>query len=108
MAAPQPLRSENRFSIGARSPARRELFAALEIDASVAASAMGAAENPSILFDPMSNDPASAMGTLRSERLDGTLEAIKDMSFSTDNDLESFVVSIPAEFACWHYFPFVC
>ena len=100
-------RAENySFQLEAHCPAARELFAVFKVGASVAASAMGAAENSSILFDPMSDDPASALGTLRSERLDSTLEAIKNMSFSTDNDLESFVVSIPAEFACWHWFSF--
>jgi hypothetical protein len=101
-------RAENySFQLEAHCSAARKLFAVFKVGASVAASAMGAAENSSILFDPMSDDPASALGTLRSERLDGKLEAIKNMSFPTDKNLESFLLSIPAKFTCWHCFPLV-
>ena len=64
--------------------------------------AMCAAVDDVILFDTMSDDPASAMRTDRSKFLDCAFEAVERIGFRGYLHFESLVVVIPALIASGH------
>jgi hypothetical protein len=60
--------------------------------------AMSATIEDSVSLQPMPGNAASTVVAGRSERVDGALEAVENMRLPVENDLESFVVFIPAYF----------
>jgi hypothetical protein len=63
---------------------------------------MGTAEEVTVHFDAVANDPALAMLADRSHRLDRTFETVKDMMRAGGYNLEAFVVFIATNFASGH------
>jgi len=63
---------------------------------------MNAAEDLSIAFHTMSDNPAVAVWTDRSQRMDRAFEAIKCVMLPVYDYLESFVVFIFTNFTCTH------
>lgn len=55
-----------------------------------------------LVLAPMPEDPAAAMITGRSQRMDRTLEAVENVRGSAQSDVKSFIVSIAANFAGFH------
>lgn len=64
--------------------------------------AMGTAKNAVPFFHVVADDPATAMRTLRSQRMDGAFKAVKDMLFPFEHYFERFVVVVSANFALSH------
>jgi hypothetical protein len=63
---------------------------------------MNAAEDLSVGFHTVPENPAIAVRTDRSQRMDRAFEAIKCVMLSVYNDLERLVVFIFTNFACTH------
>jgi hypothetical protein len=64
--------------------------------------AIGAAKYLRAVFHAVTNDFAPAMITFRRDHMDRTLEAVEDVRFSLEPDLERFVVVVSAMFAFGH------
>ena len=67
---------------------------------------MYAAKNLSLFFHTMPDDPASAMRTLRRERLNGAFETVENVTFVPGDYFESLVVVISADFTGRHFLSF--
>ena len=63
---------------------------------------MDAAEDLSISFHAVSNDPAVAVGANRRQCVDRAFEAIERVTLAGNNHLERFVIFILANFAYSH------
>jgi len=61
-----------------------------------------AAEDLSVGFHAVSDDPAVAMGTNRRQRVDRALEAIEGVMFAANDYFKRLVIFILANFACSH------
>ncbi len=46
----------------------------------------------------MADDPATTMGALGSERLDGALKAVKNVGVTLNGDFQGFIVFVAADF----------
>lgn len=57
---------------------------------------MRAAEHYAVELHAMANDPAITRCTLRCQCLNGAFERIEEMALVVHDDLEGFVVTIPA------------
>src|SRR5205814_1896217 len=66
------------------------------------ARAMNAAENLSIRFNAVSDDPAVAVGANRRQCMDRALEAIEGVMLPANDHFKRFVVFIFANFAYSH------
>lgn len=60
------------------------------------------AEEHILCLEPVSNDATLAMPTNRSQRLNRTFEAVKEVRLSILNDFKAFVVSVATSPACPH------
>jgi hypothetical protein len=67
--------------------------------------AVCAAEKAPLDLGSVTDDPATAILAGRRQSVDGTLEAIKDMPLTSDNDFERLVVIVAAYFAPSHLAP---
>ena len=65
---------------------------------------MGTTENFVRGFHAMADDFAATMTALRREDLDRALEAVKDMLLPLGQDLEGFIVVVPAQLTFRHNF----
>jgi hypothetical protein len=63
---------------------------------------MGTAEEVTVHFDAMANDPALAMLADRCHRLDRTFETVEGVTRAGGYNLEALVVFIPTNFASGH------
>jgi hypothetical protein len=63
---------------------------------------MGTAEEVTVHFDAVANDPALAMLADRSHRLDRTFETVEDVTRAGGYNLEAFVVFIATNLASGH------
>lgn len=63
---------------------------------------MGTAEEVTVHFDAVANDPALAMLADRSHRLDRTFETVEDVTRAGGYNLEALVVFIATNFASGH------
>ena len=63
---------------------------------------MGAAENLSVRFDAVPDDPAVAVRTNRRQRVDRALEAIEGVVLPANDYFKRLVIFIFANFACSH------
>jgi hypothetical protein len=63
---------------------------------------MNAAEDLSVSFDPVPDDPATAMRTYGCQRVDRALEAVKRVALAANDDFKRLVVFVLANFACSH------
>jgi hypothetical protein len=61
-----------------------------------------AAEKHPADFDPMTHNHASAVAAAGSQRVNGTLEAIKHMGLAAHDHFKCFVVLVPASFTLSH------
>src|SRR5262249_23178136 len=66
------------------------------------ASAVCAAGDLSVGFNPVSDNPAVAVRANRRQRMDRALEAVEGVTFSTNDYLKRLVILIFANFACSH------
>lgn len=66
--------------------------------------AVDAAENLSVGFNTVSHNPAVALRANRRQRVDRALEAVEDVRFPLERDLECLVIFISAMFAFSHKF----
>jgi len=66
---------------------------------------IGAAVHPAGRLDAMADDAASAMDTLRSELVDGALEAVEGVAAVPAHNVEALVVIIPADLTLGHLIP---
>lgn len=64
--------------------------------------AVDAAENLSFFFNAMADDPAIAVWAGWRERVNRAFKAVEHMPFSVGDELERFIVIIPAHFALSH------
>jgi hypothetical protein len=64
--------------------------------------AVDAAENLSLRFDAVPDDPAVAMRTSRRQRVDRALEAIESVTLPADDDFKRLVIFILTNFAFSH------
>jgi hypothetical protein len=63
---------------------------------------MGTAEEASIFFHAMPNNFNTAIRAARRKGMNGTLKAIKCMSSTLDDNLESFIVVVTTNFTACH------
>ena len=63
---------------------------------------MDAAENLSVRFDAVSDDPAVAMRTNWRQRVDRTLEAVESVMLAANDYFERLVIFVFANFTCSH------
>jgi hypothetical protein len=56
-----------------------------------------------VFLDTMSDYPAPAVETGRSQGMNRTFKAIKDVFFSADADFESLVIVVSASFTFGHF-----
>jgi hypothetical protein len=64
--------------------------------------AVGTAEDPSESLHAMTHDPATAVFTKRSQRMDGAFETIEDVSSIVHRDPEGLVIVVSANLASAH------
>ena len=63
---------------------------------------MNAAEDLSVSFDPVPDDPAIAMRTYGRQGMDRALEAVKRVTLAAHDDFKRLVVFVLANLACSH------
>jgi len=63
---------------------------------------MDAAEDLSVCFNAVSDNPAVAMRANRRQRVDRALEAIEGVMLPANDDFKRLVIFIFANFACSH------
>ena len=63
---------------------------------------MGAAENLSVRFDAVPDDPAVAVRTNRRQRVDRALEAIEGVTLPANDHFKRLVIFVLTNFACSH------
>jgi len=63
---------------------------------------MDATINAALLFDAVSDDFTSAMGTGWSKSMNGALKAVEHVPLASRRDLKTFVVIVSADFAFSH------
>ena len=63
---------------------------------------MDAAENLSVSFNAVPNNPAIAMRANRRQRVDGTLEAIECVTLTADDHFKCLVIFVFANLTCSH------
>lgn len=78
------------------------LGAIFQLRTTVGASAVNAAKDLAFFLDAMTNDPAATMRTSRRERVDGAFETVKSVTLSADDDFETLIVIVAADFAFSH------
>jgi hypothetical protein len=66
------------------------------------ARAVDAAENLSVSFNAVPNNPAIAMRANRRQRVDGALEAIEGVTLPADDHFERLVIFVFANLTCSH------
>jgi hypothetical protein len=64
--------------------------------------AMNAAEDLSVGFNAVPDNPAIAMRANRRQRVDRALKAVEGVMFSVNNHLKRLVIFVFANFACTH------
>ena len=93
---PQTKPAQFNFSAARRSDAIFQLrFAGL-------ASAVDAAEDFSVSFNAVPDDPAVAMRANRRQRVDRALEAVERMVLPANDHFKRLVIFVFANFACSH------
>jgi hypothetical protein len=70
--------------------------------------AIGTAKYSGAVFDPVPNNFAVAMMGFRSDHVDRTLEAVEDVRFVFESDLERLVVVVSTMFAFSHTLCLLC
>jgi len=63
---------------------------------------VGAAENLSVRFDAVPDDPAVAVRTNRRQRVDRALEAIEGVTLPANDHFKRLVIFVLTNFACSH------
>jgi hypothetical protein len=89
----------------ASSPVRRDspgLNPVFQLRFARGARAVDAAEDLSVGFNAMPDNPAVAVRANRSQRVDRALEAVERVALSTNHYFKRFVIFVFANFACSH------
>ncbi len=64
--------------------------------------AMGATINAPVFLNPMTNDFTITVGTHRCQKINGTLETVKDVRLGTCPNFKSFVIIVSTAFTLCH------
>jgi hypothetical protein len=91
-----------RKQLNSNDSAVRRSGAIFQLRFAAFARAVDAAEDLSVSFNAMTNDPAIAMRANRRQRVDGALETVESVTLPGHDHFKRLVVFVLANFACTH------